>query len=410
MGIEEQFRRFEKFIKTDLPAQKSLHLDKISQDLSAGIRETPEGNFLVKETIYGPGDLHGQFSFSDLDLSHPLRFDSFSCPPDEGTFNLKNIVVIDTETTGLSGGVGTVPFLVGLGFFRDGTYVVRQHFLPDYSEEHGFYKYMFDDLPGNMIVSFNGKAFDLPLLTNRFLIQRTGSEFFSRKHLDVLFTLRRFFRLKLPDCTLKTAERALLEFERLNDIPSEQIPQTYFNYLQTGETSEIYQVIKHNIWDIVSTMGVMVELERYVESAEKMDKLSDVDSWAIGKFYLQRKDYDRAFSSFSRSEGTEQEFHFKNLFQASMISKKLCDFETAVSYWKMLSESFNPHYFAALEEMAKLFEHRSREFDKAISCCRRALDSIYQVSQLHDQADFEQWQTRFSHRLSRLQTKSSKSK
>ncbi len=410
MGIEEQFRRFEKFIKTDLVAQKSLHLDKISSELSAEIRETPEGNYLIKETIYRPGDLHGRFSFAALDLDRPLSYDSFSCPPGEGTFSLHDIVVIDTETTGLSGGVGTVPFLVGLGYFKDDSYVVRQHFLPDYSEEHGFYKYMFDDLPGDMMVSFNGKAFDLPLLVNRFLIQRTGSDFFSRKHLDVLFTLRRFFRLKLPDCTLKTAERTLLEFERLNDIPSEQIPQTYFNYLQSGETSEIYQVIKHNIWDIVSTMGVMVELERYIENADKLEKLSDVDSWAIGRFHLQRRDYDRAFSSFSRSEGVGSEFHLKNLFQASLICKKLSDFETAFGYWEMLSESYNSHYFFALEEMAKAFEHRTKELDKALSCCQRAVETTYQLSQLQDEGDFESWQTRFNHRLSRLQTKLSKSK
>lgn len=410
MGIEERFRQFEKFIKTDLPAKKSLHLEKIAAELSADIVETPEGNYLVKETSYGPGDMHGRFSFAELDPNIPLQYGNYSCPPDEGEFNLNDIVVVDTETTGLSGGVGTVAFLVGLGFFREGRYVVRQHFLPDFNEENGYLNHLFDDLPGDLIVSFNGKAFDMPLLVNRFLIQRLGSDFFARKHLDVLFTLRRFFRLKLPDCTLKTAERNLLEFERLNDIPSDQIPQTYFNYLQTGETSEIYQVIIHNLWDLVSTMGVMMELSRHVEESGKMDKLSDKDSWAMGKFYLQKRDFDRALSSFSRSEGAEDEYYFQNLFQASLISKRMCDYDTALSYWEMLSESFNPLYLPAQEEMAKIYEHKLKDIYRAHDICRRAMETIFQMAQLNPDSDFDIWRDRFVHRLARLQTKASKSR
>ena len=410
MSIEEKFRRFEKYLRTDLPAQKSLHLEKISNELSGQLVSTPEGSYIIKEKAYGPGDLHGQFSFSRLDMEKPLAFENYSCPPDSGEFSLRDIVVIDTETTGLSGGVGTVPFLVGLGFFRDDNFIVRQHFLPDYSEENGFLLNLFKDLPGSLIVSFNGKAFDLPLLVNRFLIQRLGSEFFSYRHLDVLFTLRRFFRLKLPDCTLKTAEMNLLSFERLNDIPSEQIPQTYFNYLQTGETSEIYQVMVHNLWDIVSTMGVLVELNRFVEESISSETLSEIDSWALGKFFLQRKDYDRALENFAKSENKDSDYYHKNLFQASLIHKRRKDYDTAVNYWEMLTESFNPHFLAALEELAKVYEHKIRDYDAALGFCRRAMDTIFRLSQLDSQAGFEKYEALFDRRIERLQHKSHKSK
>jgi uncharacterized protein len=410
MGIEDKFKQFEKFIKTDLPVQKSLQITKIAEELGAKIHSTPEGDYLVKEVTYGPGDLHGQFSFSALELDQPLSYSNYSCPPDAGEFSLRNIVVIDTETTGLSGGVGTVPFLVGLGFFRDDQFVVRLHFLPDYSEENGFLNNLFNNLPGDLIVSFNGKAFDIPLLVNRFLIQRLGSDFFNRKHLDVLFTLRRFFRLKLPDCTLKTAESNLLSFDRLGDIPGEQIPQTYFNYLRTGGTREIYQVLTHNIWDIVSTMSVLVELNRFVEKSADSEHLSDIDSWSLGKFYLQQKDYDKALANFTKSDNQNTEYYFKNLFQASLIAKRMGDNATAINYWEMLTESFNPLFLASLEELAKVYEHKIKDFPKALSLCNKATDIISQMQHLHPETDFGKWEALFSHRISRLQSKSHKLK
>jgi len=410
MGIEERFRQFEKYVKTDLPAQKSLHLQKIADNLSAGLVSTPQGNYILREKTYSPGDLHGQFSFSDLDMNRPLKFGNFSCQPDEGEFSLRDIVVIDTETTGLSGGVGTLPFLVGLGFFRDNSFVVRQHFLPDYSEEHGFLKNLFENLPGEIIVSFNGKVFDMPLLVNRFLIQRLGSEFFARKHLDVLFTLRRFFKLKLHDCTLKTAETNLLSFERLNDVPSEEIPQIYFNYLQTGETDEIYQVIIHNIWDIVSTVGVMVKLHDFVENSDALETLSEIDSWSLGRFFLQRKDYDKALSNFAKSENTGSEHYFKNIFHASLIAKRLRDYPAALNYWEMLTESYNPQYLPALEELAKAYEHKLKDCAAALGFCHRAMEIIYHLSQLDQGIDYGRQKAGFSRRIQRLQAKLQKVK
>jgi hypothetical protein len=201
----------------------------------------------------------------------------------------------------------------------------------------------------------------------------------------------------------------LLGFERLNDIPSEQIPQVYFDYLRDGNADEIYQVIIHNLWDIVSTLGVMIELHRFVKEAEEADRLPDLDSWALGKFYLQRKDLNRAFTNFCKSEKSDGKYHLRNLFEASLLAKKMGDYEAAMNYWEMLSESFNPHFYATLEEMAKYYEHRLRNFDQALSICRRAEEVIYQMSQLETEYTYPNWSERFSKRLQRLQRKLRKS-
>lgn len=409
MSIEDKFRQFERFIRTELPAQKSLHLETIAGSLNADIRKTPQGNYLIKETSYRPGDTHGSFSFATLDLSKPMRFDNFSCPPEGEHFKLTDIVVIDTETTGLSGGTGTVPFLVGLGYFREGQFIVRQHFLPDFCEETGYLEHLFDDLPVDIIVSFNGKAFDLPLLRTRFLIQKLSSDYFSYRHLDVLFTLRRFFKMKLPDCTLKTAEVNLLDFERLDDVPSEQIPQIYFDYLRSGETKEIYNVIIHNLWDIVSTMAVMVQLHNYVERVGRDKILSDIDSWSLGKFYLSRKDYGRALDNFAKSSDLGSGYHDKNIFQASLLCKRMGDYQAARAYWEMLTESINPHYYSALDELAKYQEHKLKDFGTALRLCQKALETISMLKQLDYEEELSQWEAKFSHRIKRLQIKSGKS-
>jgi hypothetical protein len=408
MGIEERFKQFEKFVKTELPARKAPAMANTASRLGGEVVNSDNGDYILRTSHYLPGDCHGEFSFAELENHNQLNFDNFTSSPSAGNFNLNDVVVVDTETTGLSGGVGTVPFLVGLGYFDNDCFIVRQHFLPDYCEELGFLEHLFDDLPGKVIVSFNGRAFDLPLLTNRFLIQRTGSEFFARDHLDIIFTLRRFFRLKLPDCTLKTAESSLLGFERLNDVPSEQIPQIYFDYLRDGNPDSIYQVVIHNQWDILSTLGVLVELNKFVEKAERADKLSEQDSWALGKFYLKRRDFSRAMTNFSKSEAVDNSYHFRNIFEASLLAKRMGDFEAALSYWQMLTEAYNPSFYQALEELAKFHEHRTRDLKQAEAVCKRANEVIYQMSQIATADSYQVWTERFAKRLARIRRKAAK--
>jgi len=408
MNMEDRFARFGKMMRNDLPCAGKKHLDFLAADLAASAVRTQEGDYLIREQSYGPGDTHGRFSFAEFDPDRLLSFGNFSCPPQKGEFALRDVVFIDTETTGLSGGVGTVPFMVGLGFFRDNQFILRQHLLPDFCEEQGYLLHLFDDLPGKNIISFNGRAFDIPLLLNRFLIHRAGSDFFTRGHLNILFTLRRFFRQKLPDCTLKSAESALLGFERLNDIPSEQIPQVYFDFLRSGDTRALYQVLVHNRWDLLSTLALTVELSRHVEESQQAASLSESDSWALGRFFWGQRDYFRAFCNFSRCQNNDKELYYRNIFQAARAAKRLNDFETAISYWDMLSEGYNLHYLPALEELAKAFEHRQKALEPALQICQRALRTIEQLEQLSPDYDLAIWKGRFQKRQSRLFAKSRK--
>ena len=130
------------------------------------------------------------------------------------------LLFVDTETTGLAGGTGTLVFLLGVARFVPGGLDVEQWLLLSPSAEGEWLAAIAARLPRDpLLVSFNGKAFDLPLLAARHRMQRMRDPFAQRAHWDLLFPLRRAFASRWPDCRQQTAERRLLGIERLDDLP-----------------------------------------------------------------------------------------------------------------------------------------------------------------------------------------------
>jgi uncharacterized protein len=166
---------------------------------------------------------------------------------------------VDTETTGLSGGAGTVPFLIGLAFFeRDaGVLVVEQLLLRQLGEEAP----MLDRLArrmreASMLVSFNGKAFDLPLIHARFVMNRMAPPE-SLPHLDLVHVARRVHRHRMKRFNLGSVESMVLGFERTDDIPSSEVGSRYAHFLRTGDDSALMAVIDHNEWDVVAMAALV---------------------------------------------------------------------------------------------------------------------------------------------------------
>ena len=166
---------------------------------------------------------------------------------------------IDIETTGLSGGAGTLGFLIGLGTFQKGEFNLRQYFLRDPEEEAATLQLLRSDLEGvEGIVTFNGRAFDLPVLESRYTIAlRDRWRLSARPHLDLLYPSRRLWSKTLTNCRLGTLERQVLQVERTEeDVPGELIPGMYLEYLRTGDASDMARVIYHNAIDILSLVGL----------------------------------------------------------------------------------------------------------------------------------------------------------
>jgi uncharacterized protein len=182
---------------------------------------------------------------------------------------------IDTETTGLSGGAGTVPFLIGLAYFEPPgpTLVVEQLLLRQLGEEAPMLERLARRIQGaSMLVTYNGKSFDLPLLRSRFVLNRLPP-LGGVAHLDLVHVARRIHRHRVPRMHLINVESEVLGFQRTADISGGEVCSRYAHFLRTGDESALTAVMDHNEWDLTA-MAALVGLY-----GEPLDGLSAVD-WA----------------------------------------------------------------------------------------------------------------------------------
>ena len=171
----------------------------------------------------------------------------------------EDVLFLDTETTGLSGGTGTYVFLLGTARIEDGsTLVLRQHLLHDLAAERSFVAALALELaPYRACASYNGKCFDLPLLRTRFVLARGGAELaVDESHLDLLHPARRLWRGRFGSVTLRQLEDSVLDDARENDISGALIPERFFAWLRSGDDALIAPVLTHNARDIVSLVRI----------------------------------------------------------------------------------------------------------------------------------------------------------
>ena len=184
-------------------------------------------------------------------------------------------LLLDTETTGLAGGAGTLPFLIGLAWFEDASLRVRQLFLGQPGAERPLLEELAARLrTASVLVTFNGKSFDWPLLRTRFVLNRLPPPPLP-PHLDLLHCARRVFKRRPEASRLKQLEVSVLGFERHGDIDGALIPAVYFDWLRRGARGLLDQVFAHNAQDVVSMAAVLAALCRRVEAPEAHDHAPD---------------------------------------------------------------------------------------------------------------------------------------
>ena len=171
----------------------------------------------------------------------------------------------DTETTGLSTGAGTVVFLAGLGRLEGDHIVVRQFLLPDYPHEPALLRLVAAELTSaERVVTYNGRGFDLPLLTTRLTVHGLFRELAAlpQRHDDLLPVARRLFRRPLGGARLADVEAGILGVLRDSDCPGSEVPARYFGYLRGGSPQMLAYVLDHNLQDIVSLALLEAEVLR----------------------------------------------------------------------------------------------------------------------------------------------------
>jgi tetratricopeptide (TPR) repeat protein len=298
-----------------------------------------------------------------------------AAPPERWAF-------LDTETTGLAGGSGTYAFLIGVGRITPEGFRVRQFFMRDYVEERSQLRALEEHLNEfEVLITYNGRSYDQPLLETRYRMTRQKPPFARLSHLDLLFGSRRLWKLRLESCRLVQLEQQILGFYREGDIAGELIPYLYFEYLRSHEAQRLVPVFHHNALDIL-TLACLTAIVPVAFRSTDAASLSRVgvrrgeDLAGIARWLLAAGEHEQALELHKRAvdAGLPDRLLFKGLWEIALLEKKLARPQAALRVLTELAGCRNEFQAAALEELAKFYEHQEKSYAVALEFTRQALE------------------------------------
>jgi len=313
---------------------------------------------------------------------------------------------LDTETTGLAGGTGTYAFLVGLAWWEADGFVVEQHFMRNHGEEPSLLLDVLERLSQRRIlVTFNGKSFDWPLLQTRYQMTRMGAIPAPLAHLDLLHPARRLWRLQLQSVALAQLERHILGLSREDDIPSETIPQRYFDFLRGGSPDAMVEVFRHNQMDLCGLASLALHMIRILSDPEKSG-CSAGELFGISRLLQKRGENDLAGSFYRKAleGGLPGDAERAARRELALLARRERNFGLANELWEKLLED-PVESFRAYEQLAIYYEHRASSPQKAAMLSRDAIARLLEAFHAGRLPlnKYQQWHARFQHRLSRLE-------
>jgi len=337
--------------------------------------ETGRGKHFEAETFYARHRRHGSAEIGSLAELRPDLLEMISngsvrdIPPREWAF-------LDTETTGLAGGIGTCAFLVGVGRITPEGFRVRQFFMRDYGEEASVLDAVTRHLaPFRVLITYNGRAFDQPLLETRYRLNRARHPFDRLEHLDLLYGARRLWKLRFDTCRLVELEQQVLGFERQGDLPGALIPYVYFEYLRTGEMARLLPLFHHNTIDIL-TLACLTGIVPYAFKDPAGAPLRNGAEMAgLARWLREAGEIEQARTLFRRAidAGLPDHILFQTLWDVAALERKLGCGDAALGIWSDLAAAKNPFRPRAFEELAKHYEHREKNHAMALEMTRNAL-------------------------------------
>ncbi|MBR4235751.1 MAG: ribonuclease H-like domain-containing protein [Clostridia bacterium] len=324
-----------------------------------------------------------------------------------GRFDINKAVFIDTETTGLSGGAGTVAFLVGYGYTDKDRFTVKQLLMPDYSAEPEMLEYLSRELSRfETAVHFNGRRFDMPLLRERCIMKRLPDMTEGMEEIDLLYPARAVWKLRLGSCRLSYLESAVLGLPERDDIPGGEIPARYFESVRRGDVSLLEDVIQHNRQDIVTLTLLLCALEKLYTRPEDAQEL--IDTYSLGRAFERQGELRTAkglYLKASRPRPVRSARDFRNELYAGEANRRLfllyrrakeyekCE-QTLLYMIKRAQAGLWPYL-----ELCKLYEHRLKSYERALEQC----DYLISRAPAQDRAELNRRRQRIQGKL--LKTK-----
>jgi len=404
MNLREKLKRLdrENYSRPKQEEKNDGGYKKLTDLISGKIISCENGQYFHRKIKFKSGFKHGLYPLKDL-----------TCFKQEDICNLtgknngnvavdcNNMLFMDTETTGLMGGTGTVAFLIGIGYFTAGNFIVEQYFMRDFNEETAMLNNLLHKLKKLVLVSFNGKSFDLPLLKTRLILNRIPAVSYDL-HLDLLHLSRQIWS-HLDSCCLSNLEEKILQIKRKYDIPGSEIPGIYFSYLENNDPVNLPPIFKHNLLDIVSLVTLTTHLLKVHNSAHSL-RLSAEELFNYGRLLQTRKKLAASIDILekARQKADSSVIKRKIDIKLSWQYKRADRWSKAVNVWENMLSRQSGGLFP-YRELAKYYEHREKDFEKAKKYSKNGLLYIKHNRPLIKNCKEEQ--SKLEYRLNRLKRK-----
>ena len=326
----------------------------------------------------------------------------------EGGFDPERALFLDTETTGLSGGAGTVVFLLGVGSLEGGRFTVRQYFMPHYGAEPLLMQALLRELSGrDTLVTFNGRTFDVPLLRSRLVMCRMDpAPLDAMRQLDLIHPARRVWKIRVSRCSLSRLEEQVLHQPRAHDLPGSEAPERYFRFLKNQDMGPVEEVIDHNRQDILSLGSLLVRLSEALCAPLAQEDARDV--YSVGRVLERRGEGEEARACYrlaarprpaaSIAQLSARRYAGEANWRLSLMLRRGGEAMEAQEIWRQMIER-RQMGILPYEELAKHREHREKDYEGALTLTERAMELT------RDPEEGERLARRRARLLTKIQTK-----
>ena len=385
-----------------------LDLDRAADALGGRRMASRYGECLIIDRRYESDRWHGDIQIGECEVENleSLRLLDPALPLSGSLASRAGkTVFIDLETTGLSGGAGTLAFLVGCGYFDAGAFQVRQFLLPSHASERALLSLVADFLDdAELIVTYNGKTFDVPVMETRWSFHRLempeigGDD--GVPHFDMLHPARRLWKRQVEagfsrpsensrfdseeGCRLANLERALFDVRRVGDVPGMEIPGRFFRFVRSGDAAPLEPVLEHNRIDLVSLAAVTARAAKLAERGPEACA-DNAEALSLGKIFERANLSGRAEACYRRAATSSNPFTRADaLCRLGIRLRRDRRFADAASTWRELIEFTEPRGMrrgvlgdlrqVAIEAMAIHQEHRAKDLAGARELALAALE------------------------------------
>lgn len=334
---------------------------------------------LIREVKYPLSQRHGQYRFSDfLTAVEVWNSHSIMHPLSAKGHKAEELFFFDTETTGLGGGVGNTIFLLGYASVAGDELILRQHILPHPGAEVPLYQSFLERVNYKTLVTYNGKSFDWPQVKTRHMLVREHVPKLPKfGHFDLFHAARRLWKHKLERLKLSIVEKEVLGVERIDDIPGYLAPMIYFDFIESKQPEGMLGILRHNEIDILSLITLYTHLTFQLCGIDQ--RQSRKESFEVGRWFSTLGENYEAEKVLTKLTTERDATSFKAMCTLAFQKKKEGDWENAQNLFEEVVESGDDMMMiSAAVELAKIFEHKKREYRSAISYCQKAIGVLTQ--------------------------------